>query len=314
MQSTESRSKSLEIPILPDSDAHIELRRGFLATSTFRLQMCWFAAMSLTVAQSVRWPTISAFDGEFNGTYHLFADLLLLRDGVPIHIRITFYVSFSCNRILSRHCAKRFQPVGLKHLPWQPLVIDEQQKQNSIEGREGSQILSATLPLIYMTDIKGTEDHWPPATWQSSKAGHHFIQEQVQLIRANMCFAMARLTVLELAERVSCVCTRVMECKQSRRQDGVFDIRPETGGLSGCRVFFVVFFLCFPTNSTAPAKHTESNPAVRQGFPQMLPLLLLLLLLRWHYVNGHSLQITLMVTWWGVLGSRLTYKHRQIAD
>lgn len=172
---------------------------------------------------------------------------------------------FSCNRILTRRCAKRFQPVGLKHLPWQPLVIDEQQKQNSIEGWEGSQILSATLPLIYMTDIKGTEDRWPPATWLSSKAVHHFIQEQVQMIRANMCFARRAWQYLS-SQNVCHACMRVMECKQSIRQEGVFDIRPETGGLSGCRVFLFCFFASPPT-----AQHQQNIQSPIQLWGRVFP-------------------------------------------
>lgn len=234
------------------------------------------------------------------------AYLLLLRGRVPILIRITFYVFISCNRILTRQCAKRFQPVGLKYWPWQPLVIDEQQEQNSIEGWEGSQILSATLPFIYMTDIKGTEDHWPPATWLSSKAVHHFIQERVRTIRANMCFS--RRTWRYLSSQNAChACMRVMEFKQkypARYQSILHHTRNR--GIK----WMLCFFAFFPPWQHSTSKTYRVQSSCEAGFSQMLPLLLL----RWHYVNGHSLQITLMVTWWGVLGSRLTYKHRQIAD
>lgn len=241
VQTTKSRSKPPEIPFL--------LQKG---SSTFQNVLIYRHGTDCGAKRRVT--EISAFDGELMAHITV-AYLLLLRGRVPILIRITFYVFISCNRILTRRCAKRFQPVGLRHLPWQPLVIDEQQKQNSIEGWEGSQILSATLPLIYMTDIKGTEDHWPPATWLSSKAVHHFIQERVWTIRANMCFARRAW--------------RYLSSNKSIRQDiRVFYITPETGGLSGCCGLFVFFDFFFPPDSTAPAKHTESNPAVRQGFPR----------------------------------------------
>lgn len=268
VQTTKSRSKPPEIPLLHYPDAHSELQKGFLATSTF--QNVLQCRHGTDCGAKRRVTDISAFDGELMARITV-AYLLLLRGRVPILIRITFYVFISCNRILTRRCAKRFQPVGLRHLAWQPLVIDEQQEQNSIEGWEGSQILSATLPLIYMTDIKGTEDHWPPATWLSSKAVHHFIQERVRTIRANMCFA--RRAWRYLSSQSAChACMRVMEFKQKYikiRQDiTVFYITPETGGLRGCCGVCLFFCFFFPPDSTAPAKHTESNPAVRQGFPR----------------------------------------------
>lgn len=184
-------------------------------------------------------------------------------------------------------------------------MIDEQQEQNSIEGREGSQILSATLPLIYMTDIKGTEDHWPPAARPSSKAVHHFIQERVRMVRAQRVFCTASVTLFGLAWRVSCVHAGHGVQKYPVRCQSILHYTQNRG---------IKWELCwgFFFNSTAPAKHAATNPDVTEaGFSQMLPPPLML---RWHYVNRHSLQITLMVTWWGVLGSRLTYKHRQIAD
>lgn len=39
-----------------------------------------------------------------------------------------------------------------------------------------------------------------------------------------------------------------------------------------------------------------------------------MLLLQRRYVSQCNLEITLTVTWVGLLGSGLTYKHRQIAD
>lgn len=216
-----------------------------------------------------------------------------------ILIRVTFYVFIPCDRILTRRCAKRVQPVGLKHLPWQPLVIDEQQEQNSIEGWEGSQILSATLPLIYMTDIKGTEDHWPPATWLSSKAVHHFMQEPSADDQSQHVFCKAHVTLLELTECVSCV-------------HAGHGVQTKVSGKISVKwmlCFFASFFFSWQ-HSTSKTYRVQSS--CEAGFSQMLQLLLLLL--RWHYVNGDSLQITLMVTWWGVLGSRLTNKHRQTAD
>lgn len=119
--------------------------------------------------------------------WHTSLQFWLLWGHVPILTRITFDRLVSDGHVLTTGFAKRFQPVGLRHLPWQALVIDEHQEQNSIEGWDGSQILSATLPLIYMTDIKGTEDHWPPATRMSSKAEHQFILEPERMVGTSTC-------------------------------------------------------------------------------------------------------------------------------
>lgn len=223
-QTTKSHSKPPEIPFFHCPDAHSELQKGFLTTSTF--QNVLICRHGTDCGAKRRVTEISAFDGELMAHITV-AYLLLLRGRVPILIRITFYVFISCNRILTRRCAKRFQPVGLRHLPWQPLVIDEQQKQNSIEGWEGSQILSATLPLIYMTDIKGTEDHWPPATWLSSKAVHHFIQERVWTIRANMCFA--RRAWRYLSSQKACHAGHGVQTKVSGKISEYFTSHPKQG-------------------------------------------------------------------------------------
>lgn len=66
--------------------------------------------------------------------------------------------------------------------------IEVEQKLNSIQSWEGSQTLSGTLPLISITDIKGTVAHWPAVTCLRRIAVHYFNWEQMCVTTADLCF------------------------------------------------------------------------------------------------------------------------------